>query len=372
MRYTEIVQLFIIIIVLTVLFPSGTTAADTLPEWTISSWWNFSTTMDIHIQETGSAEYADFDIIDNNTRHNLVSIESKTLSHGTPLTYTANVLTFSGIVNAAGTYHIVDPFVADVPMEIRNATLTGEWWVDTATLGTIYSVRHIVGPLWAQVIVWQQIGTIDILIHEEYEPTRDVVNFPIEVGNAWQPTVTAYSYGDYVVDANLYGQPFYQEGTFDESTTLTLAVTVPLQEIFGGYMSYKIEGTDTTSTGTTLSYYAPQAQTLIYDHMQDFGSSGGMQINSFTRTMGAFHLEPTVAPTATPDPECVHHGDANLDGEVTAGDSQRAFLIVLGIYSPTMPEFCAADCNADGEVTAGDAQAIFLKALGSGNCFDGV
>ena len=75
-------------------------------------------------------------------------------------------------------------------------------------------------------------------------------------------------------------------------------------------------------------------------------------------------------PTPTPTVECLHTGDANLDGTVTAGDAQRAFLIALGSYTPTYEEECAADCNADGDITAGDAQGIFLMALGSGTCAD--
>jgi hypothetical protein len=68
--------------------------------------------------------------------------------------------------------------------------------------------------------------------------------------------------------------------------------------------------------------------------------------------------------------DCVNHGDANLDGVISAGDAQLAFFIVLGAYSPTYEEECAADCNGDGLVTAADAQAIFLVVIGSGDCAD--
>ncbi len=78
---------------------------------------------------------------------------------------------------------------------------------------------------------------------------------------------------------------------------------------------------------------------------------------------------PTPGPTATPD-ECLHTGDVNASGDITAGDAQTAFQIALGSISPTFEEGCAADCNADATVTAGDAQGIFLAALGSGNCVD--
>jgi chitinase len=67
---------------------------------------------------------------------------------------------------------------------------------------------------------------------------------------------------------------------------------------------------------------------------------------------------------------CLHHGDVNFDGHMTALDAQSAFLIALGIYSPSEDEACAADCNGDGTVTAGDAQMIFYAALGSGECID--
>jgi hypothetical protein len=68
--------------------------------------------------------------------------------------------------------------------------------------------------------------------------------------------------------------------------------------------------------------------------------------------------------------QCIHNGDANLDGSITAGDAQLAFSIALGTYTPTFEESCAADCNADAEVTAGDAQGIFGAALGLGVCAD--
>ncbi|MBN1296154.1 agmatine deiminase family protein [bacterium] len=76
-----------------------------------------------------------------------------------------------------------------------------------------------------------------------------------------------------------------------------------------------------------------------------------------------------VNPTATPEP-CIHNGDVNMTGEITAADAQLAFMIALGSYSPSYAENCAADCNGDGTVTAGDAQGIFQTALGIGTCVD--
>lgn len=91
---------------------------------------------------------------------------------------------------------------------------------------------------------------------------------------------------------------------------------------------------------------------------------------------GSYCDEPTSTPTRTPTPvntptpDCIHHGDVNLDGVISASDAQMAFYIVLGLHVPTYEEECAADCNGDDIVSAADAQAIFLVVLGSGNCVD--
>jgi subtilisin family serine protease len=75
-------------------------------------------------------------------------------------------------------------------------------------------------------------------------------------------------------------------------------------------------------------------------------------------------------PTPTPTQPCINNGDVNFDGVVTAGDSQQAFYIALGMYTPTYEEECAADCNGDSLVTAGDSQKIFFTALGQDSCVD--
>jgi len=71
----------------------------------------------------------------------------------------------------------------------------------------------------------------------------------------------------------------------------------------------------------------------------------------------------------TPTPLCPHTGDVIADGIISAGDAQRAFYIVVGLYTPNYIEECAADCNGDGVVSAGDAQQIFGAIFG-GSCAD--
>jgi hypothetical protein len=65
---------------------------------------------------------------------------------------------------------------------------------------------------------------------------------------------------------------------------------------------------------------------------------------------------------------CIHHGDVNFNGMVTAGDARMSFMIVIGEYVPTFEEDCAADCNGDGLVTMDDTQRIFMTALANDEC----
>ncbi|MBN1880226.1 N-acetylmuramoyl-L-alanine amidase [bacterium] len=70
---------------------------------------------------------------------------------------------------------------------------------------------------------------------------------------------------------------------------------------------------------------------------------------------------------------CIHHGDVNFSGSISATDAQLAFQIVLGLLTPSTQEACAADCDGNGSVTAGDSQMIFYVALGQEpSCADGL
>ncbi len=82
---------------------------------------------------------------------------------------------------------------------------------------------------------------------------------------------------------------------------------------------------------------------------------------------------PTSTPefvSPTPTPICIHNGDVNGDGMVSASDAQSAFMIALSLMTPTEEERCRSDCNGDSLTSAGDAQQIFYAALGQGSCIE--
>jgi len=67
---------------------------------------------------------------------------------------------------------------------------------------------------------------------------------------------------------------------------------------------------------------------------------------------------------------CLNTGDVDLNGNITANDSQLVFYIVLGLFTPTYEQECAADCNGDGNITASDSQTVFMSILGLDSCVD--
>ncbi len=292
----------VVVLSLSGLLCSPVSAAESLPEWIPGSWWEYTTVADMHLQEEGSDEYVDMVFSDNGPPNNLVEITSRTLTKGSMLTYTIYRLEFSGTGSGEGTAHITDPVTMDIPVEIRNATETGEWWVDTLTLGTVYYYRHIDGFLWAQIPFqgWQQIGTTTIDYYEEYEPPKDEMNFPIDVGNTWNETLTIYSYGHYVMDYDVGQGPQHKEDDFDEANTYTFAMDVVRMENVGGLSTYRVEGDETSSDGTLLANYAPAALNVAHEDIRDLDSSGSVRINSFVRDLGNYELVQPPTPTPTP------------------------------------------------------------------------
>lgn len=298
------IQMVSFLILMVVFIAGPILSDDTVPDWLQGSWWEYTSVTDLHLQESGSAEFADIVTTDVATRYLLSSQETKTLTRGSALSYDAYVLPFSGVLNAAGVYHITDPIPMDVDIEIRNATLTGEWWVDSATIGTIYFHRHVLGPLWANIpfLGWQEVGTGEFDIHEEYEPPRDLCRFPIAVGNSDLLTISFFSYGNYILDYDIGSGPTHVEDTFDETVNYQFNLDVVLEEMSHGVMTYRIEGQETGSDSGVAANYGPEVRNLVYESLTDLSSgAGSVQINAMTRDLDGYSLVSDTTPTPTPD-----------------------------------------------------------------------
>lgn len=99
------------------------------------------------------------------------------------------------------------------------------------------------------------------------------------------------------------------------------------------------------------------------------GSTGNTPVDGYLATPTGF--PPTWTPT--PLPLCVHHGDVNSSGTLTAADSQLVFYFVLGLEEPeTYLQACAADCDGNESITAADSQTIFESVLSLDSCVDAI
>lgn len=98
---------------------------------------------------------------------------------------------------------------------------------------------------------------------------------------------------------------------------------------------------------------------------KNWGEDGYFRIARDEVQIGTWAMDPDLD-----EPLCLHSGDVNRDGAITAGDAQLAFQVTMGVYPVSALEACHADCNADDTVTASDAQTIFLQAVGMGSCHD--
>ncbi|MBN1880293.1 redoxin domain-containing protein [bacterium] len=211
-------------------------------------------------------------------------------------------------------------------------------------------------------------------------------NVYMEGGDTWayDPRTDAHAYfniigvTDGVSDAGPY--MLGKTGTFTAGMNLAYNIGSSYNNYIdhlnptGG--SYSILENDSPVYNTMIAYDSGTYKTIGSSIKFGGLSNGSTQLTTFMNAVLTFfgiapEPTPTPIPTATPtENPCVNNGDANLDDDLTAGDAQTAFYIVLGLVTPTTEQECAADCNGDQEVTAGDAQNIFLAVLGTGACVD--
>ena len=278
-----------------------------LPVWVPGSWWDYTTEIDLHLQEDGSSEFIDMVVTDSDTRYQLREVTSRSLIKGSALTYEIYRQEYSGQATGAGTYHTVTPFPLDIPVQLRSATIQGEVWIDVDTLGTVYQSRHLAGQLWAQIplVGWQQVGTVDIQYNEEDEPPRDSNHFPMDISNTWVLDQIIYTYGSYVTDYDVGQGPQHVEDVFDEQAESIFEMEVLRQEMSGGYLTYRVEGDETTSSGSIVNNYGEIPKNATFEEIANINSEGSIRLNAITRSLTNFNLipPPTITPTQTPSPK---------------------------------------------------------------------
>lgn len=199
---------------------------------------------------------------------------------------------------------------------------------------------------------------------------------PLDPGSTYTGRVNAQASVASAVDATEYD-------------TIRLSVDLTTIGFEVGDLAFSLVSTDSGASWITCDAYSFQPWThRTYDLSAITGgaadnnpdlmimfavsASGGTKALFLDNVviLGCPIMTPTPTQTPTPTPECIHHGDVNFSGSITAADAQTAFYIVLGTYTPTYEESCAADCNGSGTITSADAQLIFFTVLGTDACVD--
>ncbi len=287
--------------VLAVTITSTVIAGVELPEWFPGYWWSIQTRLDVSGKDSENANQVDMVFVDNAPRYTCMGTAKRRLTRGLQRTYDVYELQYSGTLTGEGTVNL-EGFGSGIPVQLRNGAHIGETWVDVKTLGTVYSTRRITGDLWMySLFSWRRVGNLIVELTEEYEPPRDVLNFPIAVGNRWTDNITLYYYGYYEANYDLGFGADTLTDEFDDSQNFALEFDVVGTEMFESWQTYRIEGSDPSWNGRFMARYADSAKNLASFTMTDIEAPDQrFTIHELVMELTGCNTDAT--PPPTPDP----------------------------------------------------------------------
>ncbi|MGB3976279.1 MAG: C25 family cysteine peptidase [bacterium] len=309
----------------------------------------------------------------------------------------------------------VDFEMNQTPAFKQNALLLGSFfWNDTDTgvlMEAIMSQSHMQN--WTSVRMYEKNSTVSSSYPCDYPLTRANVQtvwpagqfaFANLAGHGSEEAIYQMGFGsDYFWDSNLCSSLSndYPAIVFADACSTSDTDYINLGQIFlrdgaVGYVgatkvAFGCPGWSGPADGSSQSfdfYFSEKVTSTEYTQgaAHQYGLSKIYQLNGWDYNkyeiaewnlwgnpnlgLGQVEQPPTPTPTETPTPDCINNGDVNDDGMISSADSQLAFMITLGAYSPTYKESCSADCDGNGLISVADAQKIMLTALGATTCSD--
>ena len=291
----------VVFMVMALMMTSTVIAAVELPEWFPGYWWSIQTRLSVTGQDAGNANQVDMVFVDDAPRYTCIGTAKRSLTRGSQQKYDVYELQFSGTLTGKGTAKM-DGLGSNIPVELRNGTHVGETWVDINTLGTVYSTRRITGDLWIYTLLsWRHVGDLTVELTEEYEPPRDVLNFPVAVGNRWTDSITLYYYGYYEANYDLGFVADTLTDSFDDSQTFELEFNVVGTDMFKSWQTYRIEGADPVWNGQFIARYADSAKHLASFSMTDI-EAPEQRFTIHELAMELTGCNTDAIPPPTPDP----------------------------------------------------------------------
>ncbi|MBN2053525.1 hypothetical protein JW905_01300 [bacterium] len=158
------------------------------------------------------------------------------------------------VLNTQGTTSFTGNFVMDYdvyPVRVRNASINGQQWIRRSDLADVRIETHTSGRLEVYAFgSWIDLGAYSVNQYQEFDPPRENLDFPLEVGETWSQEFTTYLWGD----VNMPGVGY---DTINEQTTDVLTQNCSAMEVKNSVNSYRVETQYQGISGTITNWYSP-------------------------------------------------------------------------------------------------------------------
>jgi hypothetical protein len=279
------------------------TSAYDLPQWNPGMWWDLDS---FWSADFNTAIPAELDFFEQNCRYSITGIETRQLQQGSQSFHDVYVIEYSGLLYGDGHIHWSDPFPLTLAVRVPDTQVTGEVLVDTETLHIMSWSRTFNGIFESlQGNEWEQIGEISVLLTKEWDPSRKLCQFPLELNDTWSDMNTMYWFGDYRLYADLFSNPVNDIQSFNSSSMDSYSALAETLEEVNALQCVRVVHTASEEQSETV-WYSPDAGWNARFRSSGTAETGKLFLVSWEYDILEYGDEPaTPEPTRTPVPPTV-------------------------------------------------------------------
>lgn len=274
------------------LFATAATAAN-LPRVAVGSNWTYAEDLNIianfdgdsaKIKLTPTTKYTVAGVED------LVQASTGQVFRAYRITFDRTAINTSGSMSYSG---------LNAPIQIQNATYSGEVWLEENSYRMIRRRRLISGTLrYFTIAWWNAIGPINLDLIEEFVEPSDDFQFPINNGESWNQEMTLRALGNYSVTGSVLGNAIDLQGDLNSSIPMNLTSSSSGPVSDRTYSAMRVN--QTLSTGGTQQWYYAASVSWYSAYFMREVPLDSFQIRSFRSLLNSSAVTPL--PTYTPTP----------------------------------------------------------------------
>lgn len=272
--------------------------SDDMPGWQPDNWWEYNAEVALDFNGNLPAEIT---LQIANNRQFLTGIETRTMTKGTGGNYSVYVLSYEALMYGTGKVHLQDPIPISVDVRLSDSLIIGEILVETSTLNLVS--RSFTASADLQVdngSEWSDVGDLIFDYTEEFDSPRDLIHFPLEVGNTWNDSYTVYWFGEFQIVLNMFGEQVDSQ-VFDQSGNRSWTGHAVASEDVNDIPAIRTEFTNGMTTETI--WYGDATQWVSKLRLSGPGESGIFYVSSWASDLLDYGLTyATPLPTRTPEP----------------------------------------------------------------------